>query len=277
MGGSQSSISQYVSTNISTRSTNNAIISLESNSETAVRVKQNIRIEIVGGGDVNIGTVRIDQTNVTDMRIISDLTQDIGIDFVNDLRTAIENDIDATLDSTQGVLGGTFQSLRADVNAVIKTNIKQIMENEINLDSVTNFFVNLDTIQDNVFYVTAGRNINIDKIEFTQNFQLDLVSEQMVQTVLNALYENSAVQKVANEVSQALTTRQDGGAEFLEGVGRVLGSVMSGFFAPLIIISVIIAIVVVVFLVIKQSNAKKAPPPPPPPPPAPSPPAAPAA
>jgi hypothetical protein len=276
MGGSQSSISQYVSTNISTRATNNAIISLESNSETAVRVKQNIRVEIVAGGDVNIGTVRIDQNNISEMRIISDLSQDIGIDFVNDIRTAIENDIDATLDSTQGVLGGTFQSLRADVNAVIKTEITNIMETEITLDSVTNFFVNLDTIQDNVFYVTAGNNINIDKIEFTQNFQLDLVSEQMVQTVLNALYENSNVQKVANEVSQKLTTRQDGAAEFIDSIGGVLGNIMSGIFAPLIIISVIVAIVVVVFLVIKQSNAKKAPPPPPPPP-APSPPAAPAA
>ena len=98
----------------------------------------------------------------------------------------------------------------------------------------------------------------------------------MVQTVLNALYENRNVQKVANEVSQALTTRQDGAAEFIDSIGGVLGNIMSGFFAPLIIISVIIAIVVVVFLVIKQSNAKKAPPPPPPPP-APSPPVAPAA
>ena len=144
MGGSQSSISQYVSTNISTRATNNAIISLETNSETAVRIKQNIRVELVAGGSVNIGTARIEQNNIAEMRIISDLTQDIGIDFVNDIRTAIENDIDATLDSTQGVLGGTFQSLRADVNAVIKTEITNIMETEITLDSVTNFFVNLD-------------------------------------------------------------------------------------------------------------------------------------
>jgi hypothetical protein len=271
MGQQQSNINNYVRNNISTTATNNAVLNLEANSEVGVRIEQNITIKFVSKGIVTIKNFSVSQKTVANLKVISTLEEDIGIDFVNDLQAAVSNDIGSTLSATQGALGGVGTSNKANINQVVQNEMTSVIQNEINVNSVRNFFINLDTIQNNEFIVDADEGIIIENLTFDQDFQIQLVSEQMVGTVVDALFENKNVQEALNKLTAELETRQDGVNDVVDSVGEVLGKVMSGFFAPLIIVAVVIAIVVVIFIVLKQTKKPPAPPPAPPPPPPPPP------
>jgi len=248
MGQQQSNINNYVRNNISTTATNNAVLTLEANSEVGVRIEQNIKIRFITKGVATIKNANFSQKTIANLKVISTLEEDIGIDFVNDLQAAVSNDIGSTLSATQGALGGVGTSNQANINQVVQNEMTSVIQNEINVNSVRNFFINLDTIQNSEMIVEADEGIIVENLTFDQDFQIDLVSEQMVGTVVDALFENKNVQEALNKLTAELETRQNGVDDVVNSVGGVLGKIMSGFFAPLIIVAVVIAIVVVIFM-----------------------------
>lgn len=249
------SIDQFVRNSIVSKNTNKAILNFETSSETMVTVQQSVKLRIIGN-DIKISNIGLSNNAVLDMKLISDLAGEINLDFINELKTAVRNDLDSTLEQGLGFLGNPFGSQASAIRSTVQNEATNIIENEIEINNIKSFFTNLQVNQDNELIVQATGFVDAENITLDNNYQIELVSQQIMSDFMSAVLENEAVNDVMTSEVAYLEQRADGVNDVIDSVGGVFKNLFSGLFAPLIIIAVVIAVVVVVFLVIKNSKSK---------------------
>jgi hypothetical protein len=258
MGSDQSaSIDQFVRNSIVSKNTNQAVVNFETNSETIVTVKQSVKVRIKGE-NVTISNTTIGNNATLDMKMITELTSEINLEFINALKTGVKNDLDATLENGLGALANPFGSQASNIRSTVQNEVTNIIENEIEINNIKSFFTNLQVNQENELIIEATGFVNIDNLTLNNNYQLELVSQQIMSDTISAVLENEAVNDVLTEEVAYLEQRADGVNDVVDSIGGVIGKIFSGLFAPLIIIAVIISIVVVVFLVLKKKKSNPA-------------------
>lgn len=261
MGGTQSSsINQYVRNNVSTTNTQNAILSLEANSETNVKIRQDITVTIRAGRNLNINGLTVTNTGVTDLRIISSLEEDISLEFVQKLQAAMETDLDSTVKQSTGFMSGLFPAQQANqINNTIHTELSSVLKTTMDVTSVRNFFVNINQIQNGVFLWEADKDVNVNDVVIDQNLQIVLVSEQMIGTVIDSMFRQEAIIEILNKVAAKSSQHQAGIDDVFREIGELLAKLFSGLVVPLIVFSVIVAMIIAAVIVLKKK--KDVPPP----------------
>lgn len=171
--------------------------------------------------------------NSTNVEIVTKISSE----SINDLQTAIQNEVDNKIkqisETVNGFLGGlgTFNSQNNTIDIVNRaTQIVQKDIQNLNLTDIiaenTNFQTNTLKITNTELDCEGGKIVQLNEIQ--ANIVLKIVAENSVQNII----KDSVINRIVNDVDQRAKIENKG-----------LDSLLSGFF--LVIVAIVIGVVVV--------------------------------
>ena len=260
MGSSSSKSSLTITNDIVNKAIFDFSKSTTTRAESTAAVTQSINLN---GAEIH--GCAIEAENIADIK--STLIQEFSAEDVVEMRNSIVAALDtaATNDSEAAAGFMSTGSADSDVNTVIDTKVRNIVENTLSLDTVTDLVNTVNLSQsfegEGMIYDPCGYKIllkygyppsealkeckdadgNLPKCRFGNDAKVDMFSQQAASLVTSALVENDILADVKTDAEQSSSAKATGP---IEEIGDALANIFGAAMIPSIISAIGILLLV---------------------------------